>query len=165
MALSTIFVGGDFQVSVDQTLSELEIDLLSCANFSYEKRGNIHGVSYCDSTNWRGWTPVVDRRKKRTPLPEHVLRRFPPHRWAELQRVSSDSESSDSDEPLHIPESASVEFAVHNSRPGLQVKTRSTTNWTPIASRTRARLKGTSGYCFRVHASTSLLAIHVILCT
>ena len=32
--------------------SELEIDLLSCANVFYEKRGDIHGVSYqCDSTN------------------------------------------------------------------------------------------------------------------
>ena len=130
------------QASVDQTQSE--IDLLACTNVIYEKRGNVHGVSYqCDSTNKSGWTPVVGRRKKKTPLPEHVLRRFPPHRRAELQGVSSDSESSGPDEPLQIPESASVEFAVHNSRPGFQVKTRSTMNWTPIASRTRARLKGT----------------------
>ena len=68
---------------------------------------------------------------------------FSPHRRAELQRVSSDSESSGPDEPLQIPESASVEFTVHNNQPGLQVRTRGTMNWTPIASRTRARLKGT----------------------
>ena len=82
-------------------------------------------------------------KKKKTPLPEHVLRRFPPYRRAELQRVSSDSESSGPDEPLHIPQSASVEFSVHNNQPGLHVKTRNTMIWTPIASRTRARMKGT----------------------
>ena len=65
------------------------------------------------------------------------------YRWAELQRASSDSESSGPDEPLQKPESASVEFAVHNSQPGLQIRTRGTTNWMPIASRTRVRLKGT----------------------
>ena len=131
-------------LSISGSDSESGIDLLACTNVIYEKRGDIHGVSYqCDSINKSGWTPVVGRRKKKTPLPEHVLRRFPPHRRAELQGVSSDSESSGPDEPLQIPESASVEFAVHNSRPGFQVKTRSTMNWTPIASRTRARLKGT----------------------
>jgi len=57
--------------------------------------------------------------------------------------VNSDSESSGSDEPLHIPQSASVDFTVHNYRPGLHVKTRHTMMWTPIASRTRARMKGT----------------------
>ena len=60
----------------------------------------------------------------------------------ELQRVSSDSEYSGPDEPLQISESASVEFTVRNSQPGLEVRTRGTMNWTPIASRTRARLKG-----------------------
>ena len=123
--------------------SESEIDLLSCADVIYEKRGDVHGVSYSDSSNRCGWTPVVGRRKKKTPLPEHVLRRFPPYRRAELQRVNSDSESSGPDEPLHIPQSASVEFTVRNNRPGLHVKTRNTMNWTPIASRTRARMKGT----------------------
>jgi len=123
--------------------SESEIDLLPCADVIYEKRGDVHGVSYSDSSNRCGWTPVVGQRKKKTPLPEHVLRRFPPYRRAELQRVNSDSESSGSDEPLHIPQSASVDFTVHNYRPGLHVKTRNTMMWTPIASRTRARMKGT----------------------
>jgi hypothetical protein len=77
------------------------------------------------------------------PLRNFVLQRLPPHRGAELQRVSSDSESSGPDELLQIPESASVEFVVHNSQPGLHIRTRGTMNWTPIASRTRARLKGT----------------------
>ena len=123
--------------------SESDIDLLSCTNVSYEKRGDTHGVSYRDSANKCGWTPVVGRRKKKTPLPEYVLRRFPPHRRAELQRFSSDSESSGPDEPLDFPAKSSVEFAVHNSQPGLHVKTRGAMNWTPIASRTRARFKET----------------------
>jgi len=79
---------------------ESEIDLLSCADVIYEKRGDVHGVSYCDLSNSCGWTPVVGRRKKKTPLPEHVLRRFPPYCRAELQRVTSDSESSGPDEPF-----------------------------------------------------------------
>jgi hypothetical protein len=86
------------------------------------------------------WTPVVDRRKKKTPLPDHVLRRFPLHRRQELQAVNSDSESSGSDQPLNIPEKASVKFAVYDGKPGLQVRTRNTSNWTPIAGRTRAKL-------------------------
>ena len=57
--------------------------------------------------------------------------------------ASSDSESFGPDKPLQIPESASVELTIHNSQPGLQVRTRGTMNWALIASRTRARLKGT----------------------
>ena len=78
---------------------------------------------------------MVGKRRK-TPLPDHVLRRFPPHRWQELQAVSSYSESSGSDQPLNIPEKLSVKFTVYESKPGLQVKTRNTSNWTPVASRT-----------------------------
>ena len=51
--------------------------------------------------------------ERKTPLPEHVLCRFPPHCRAELQGDSSDPESSGPGEPFQIPKSASVEFAVH----------------------------------------------------
>ena len=88
------------------------------------------------SINGHQW--LVEEKKK-IPLPDYMLRRFPPHRRQELQAVSSDSESSDSDQPLDIPEKASVKFAVHDGYPGLQVRTRVTSNWTPIASRTRAK--------------------------
>ena len=126
--------------SVTGSDSESEVDLLSCDNVSYEKRGDTRGVSYHDSiSDKHGWTPVVGRRKKKITLPTFVLRQFPPHRRAELQRVSSDSESSGPDEPLQIPESASVEFTIHNNQPGLQVKTRGTMNWTLIASRARPK--------------------------
>ena len=76
-------------------------------------------------------------------MPDYMLRRFPPHRQQELQTISSDSESFDSDQPLDIPEKASVKFAVCDGKPGLQVRTRNTSNWTHIyiASRTRAIAK------------------------
>ena len=65
--------------SVTGSDSESEVDLLSCEDVSNEKRGDTHGVSYHDSTsNKHGWTPVVSRRKKKTPLPAYVLQRFPP---------------------------------------------------------------------------------------
>ena len=60
------------------------------------------------SINGHQW--LVEEKKK-IPLPDYMLRRFPPHRRQELQAVSSDSESSDSDQPLDIPEKASVKFA------------------------------------------------------
>ena len=72
--------------------------------------------------------PVVAKRKKNTALP---YLRFPPKSY------SSDSESSGSDQPLVIPEKGFVTFATRNGKPGFQI-TRSTSNWTPIASRTRA---------------------------
>ena len=99
------------------------------------------------SINGHQW--LVEEKKK-IPLPDYMLRRFPPHRRQELQAVSSDSESSDSDQPLDIPEKASVKFAVHDGKPGLQVRTRITSNWTPIT-------KLNSSYTHsRMHACVSL---------
>ena len=130
---------GDTDVEYEDL--EPEVYLLSCAEVVYEKRDDTHGVSYCDSSSKYQWTPVVGRRRKKTPLPNYVLQWLPLHCWQELQIVSSDSESSGSDQPLEIPEKASVKFTVYEGKPGLQVKTRNTSNWTPIASRTRAKLK------------------------
>ena len=79
--------------------------------------------------------------------------------------ASSDSESSGPDKPLPIPESASVELTVHNSQPGLQVRTRETMNWTPIASRNRARLKGTQYYCFSGCMLVLALGYSLYMCT
>ena len=53
---------------------------------------------------------------KRTPLPDYMLRRFPPHRRQELQMINSDSESSDSDQPLDIPEKPSVKKKSHTKK-------------------------------------------------
>ena len=87
-------------------------------------------------------------------MPDYMLRRFPPHRRQELQTISSDSESFDSDQPLDIPEKASVKFAVCDGKSGLQVRTRNTSNWTPIASRTGAKLNRVVTHS-RVHAYIS----------
>ena len=111
--------------------TEPEVNLVSCANVCYEKKDGTHGVSYLDSSNQTGWTPVVGKRRKKTSVPQYMLRRFPQHRREELQTISSDSDSSGPDEPLVIPRNSSVDFAVY---PGLQIKTRCTNSWTPIAS-------------------------------
>ena len=41
------------------------IDLHNCDEVSYEKKDNIHGVSYTDENGLAGWTPVVGRKKKK----------------------------------------------------------------------------------------------------
>ena len=64
--------------------SEPEVDLLSCAEVVYEKRDGTQEVSYRDASSKYQWTPVVGRRRKKTPLPDYVLRRLPPHCWQEL---------------------------------------------------------------------------------
>ena len=126
--------------------------MLSCTEVAYEKREDTHGVAYYDASNMYQWTPVVGKR--RTPLPDYMLRRFPPHCRQELQTISSDSESSESDQPLQIPEKASMKFAVCDGKPGLQVRTRNTSNWTPIASKTRAKRNRVVTHS-RVHACIS----------
>ena len=61
--------------SVTGSDSESEVDLLSCDNVSYEKRGDTRRVSHHDSiSDKHGWTPVVGRRKKKISLPTFVLR-------------------------------------------------------------------------------------------
>ena len=98
------------------------------------------------------------KEKRRSLYPNYVLRRFPPHHCEELQSASYDSDTSDTDQPIVIPENSHVEFAVYNNSPGLQIKTRGTMNWTPVASRTRARLpEGTISVAIvlRVHARIS----------
>ena len=68
----------------------------------------------------------MGKRRKKTSVPQYMLRRFPQHRRKELQTISSGSDSSGPDEPLAIPRNSSVEFAVHDGKPGLQIKTRCT---------------------------------------
>ena len=48
------------------------------------KRDGTQEVSYRDASSKYQWTPVVGRRRKKTPLPDYVLRRLPPHCWQEL---------------------------------------------------------------------------------
>ena len=55
------------------------IDLQNCDEVTYEKKDDIHGVSYTDENGLAGWTLVVGRKKKKhCHHPEMFLRRFPP---------------------------------------------------------------------------------------
>ena len=55
---------------------------------------------------------------------------------------SDESTGSDcSDTELAIPDQASVEFSMVDGKPGLQIHTKCTRSWTPIAARTQAKLK------------------------
>ena len=80
------------------------------------------------------------RRVKRT-VPLHLVRRrAPPDVEATL--VSSSDSESDSDSSgasLSIPDHATVKFSIGDGKPGLQVNTRNTRTWTPVAARTRAK--------------------------
>ena len=113
-----------------------------CSNVRYDKRGGVHGVTYCTEEGDEGWTPVKRRRVKRT-VPLHLVRRrAPPHVKATLVSSSdSETDSDSSSTSLTIPDHATVNFSIVDGKPGLQVNTRNTRNWTPVAARTRAKLK------------------------
>ena len=119
------------------------VDLTSCSDVQYEVRDGVHGVSYSFSNDESSWTPVVGRRQKRRPVPDFVQRRFPPGHSIHHLSSDSDSGSEDLDLDTVIPTGANldVQFTAIENIPGLTVKTRNTQSWTPIATRTRARLK------------------------
>ena len=120
------------------------VDLKTCSDVQYEVRDGVHGVSYhFSSDEGTGWTPVVGRRQKRKAVPDFVRRRFPPGHPIHRSNSDSDSGSEDLDLDTVIPTRASVDvqFKVIDNTPGLAVKTQNTQSWTPIATRTRARLK------------------------
>ena len=122
------------------------VDLAACSDVQYEVKDGVHGVSYrCSSDDDSSWTPVVGRRKKGGPVPEYIRRRFPPdHRVHHSNSVSesdSDSVPDDLDLDAMIPTGANVHFQLVDGTPGLVVRTRCTQSWTPIATRTRGRLK------------------------
>ena len=57
---------------------EKGIDLNSCSNVRYDKRGTVHSVTYSIDDR-EGWTPVIGKRVRRS-VPVHPLRlRAPPH--------------------------------------------------------------------------------------
>ena len=134
----------DFAPSISE--SENGVDLTACSNVNFELRDGQAGVRFEDSSNTSGWTPVVGRRKKRPQLPPCVLRRFPPNhplRQSHTTRHSDSASSSEEevDEDLVIPQTADVYFDVVEGTPGLQINTRNTSRWTPIACRTRSKSK------------------------
>ena len=111
---------------------------------SYEKKNHVHGVCYTDENGSAGWTPVVGRKRKRCHLPEVFLHRFPPEACLRHANQSDSSDSSGSDQDLDdlIPNHTVVTFSFdEDMQPGLSIETRSTQQWTPIAARTRAKLR------------------------
>ena len=126
---------------------EKGIDLNSCSNVRYDKRGTVHGVTYSIGDR-EGWTPVIGKRAKRS-VPVHLLRlRAPPLVKAALppsdESTSYDSDDSDcsaDSDHLIIPDHATVNFSIVDGKPGLQVNTRCTKSCTPISARTRVKLK------------------------
>ena len=122
------------------------IDLQNCDEVTYEKKDDVHGVSYTDENGLAGWTPVVGSKKKRYHLPELFLCRFPPEARLRHANQSDPNDSSGSDQDLDnlIPSHAVATFSFdEDMQPGLSIKTRNTQQWTPIAARTRAKLRNT----------------------
>ena len=116
------------------------VDLTTCSNMDFEIRDGCPGVSYHDPENVAGWTPVVGRQRRE--LPDFVLRRFPPdHPMRKSHSRDQSDVSSSEDEELCIPAGANVHFNIYEGTPGLQIRTRCTSSWTPIASRTRSKSK------------------------
>ena len=116
------------------------VDLTICSKVQFELRDGVPGVSYQDTENTAGWTPVSGRRRKRPQLPPYVLRRFPPDHPLRRNQSNSDSET---DEEICIPQNADTDvcFNILDGVPGLQVTTKNSSKWTPIASRTRSKSK------------------------
>ena len=124
-----------------------DIDLKSCSNVKYDKRGAVHGVTYTNGNEEEAWTPVVSRRSKKPKrsVPLHLLcLRAPPQVKSNLPSSDdsdSDGDSDGSDADLVVPDQANVKYSIINGKPGLQINTKCTRSWTPIAARTRAKLK------------------------
>ena len=132
----------DTSMSEESEQDEPSIDLKACSEIAYQQKGDIHGVSYvCDGEE--GWTPVIGKgasiKSLHTCLDCELLHTFEQLRLLLTPAVTSDS--SGSDYSLHIPPDADVVFSLCCGKPGFNVTTDSTSTWTPVASRTRSRLK------------------------
>ena len=83
-------------------------------------------------------TVHVVRRRKRPELPSYVLRRFQGHPLRWNQSSEGDSET---DEEICISQNANLYFNITDGVPGLQVTAKNSSQWTPIALRTRSKSK------------------------
>ena len=91
------------------------------------------------------WTPVVAKRRKKCPVPQYMYHRFPLDHPIHVQNAVSDSDTdsgSDHDLGEMIPsEAVNVQYREIDGTPGLTVWTCKTRSWTPVAARTRSKLK------------------------
>ena len=107
----------------DDSSDELEsVDLVSCSKVEYKSVDGVHGVTFerCDG---HGWTPVVRRRRRNCPSP----------------RSSSEKGDVSDGSDLGIPPGPNV--MVNFASPGLSIQRNRVRRWTPIASRTRYKVK------------------------
>ena len=123
--------------------SPVPVDLTSCSSVQYMVKEGVHGVSYRNHLGEQGWTPVIGRKKRRH-IPDYIKRRFP--RDHPVHNPSSGSESDEQDLDNVIPSAGcnptvNVNYKMIDNISGLSVKTRCTKSWTPVAARTRARVK------------------------
>ena len=118
------------------------VDLTVCSGINYEVREGVHEVTYrYEAEDEANWTPVVAKKKRKyAPVPNFVHRRFPPDHPIHRRNNSSDS-GSECDLSTVIPRSANVQYNKVDGTPGLSIWTNKTRSWTPIAARTRSRLK------------------------
>ena len=102
----------------------------------------MHSVTYSTEDGNDGWTPVRSKGVKRA-VPLHFVRhRAPPYVKATLPSSNDSESASDSDSSsisLTILDHATVNYSIIDNKPGLQVSTRNTKSWTPIATCTRAK--------------------------
>ena len=121
------------------------VDLTKCAQVEYEVRDGEHGVLFRQAeSSEAGWTPVVAKRRKKIPVPQYVRHRFPPdHPIHAVSDPDTDTDSgSDCDLDEMIPsEAASIHYKEIDGTPGLSLWTHKTRSWTPVAARTRSKLK------------------------
>ena len=111
------------------------VDLTKCAQVEYEVRDGEHGVLFRQTeSSEAGWTPVVAKRRKKIPVPQYVRHRFPPDH--PIHAVSDPDIDSGSDCDL-----ASIHYKEIDGTPGLSLWTHKTRSWTPVAARTRSKLK------------------------
>ena len=109
----------------DHSSDELDsVDLVSCSKVEYKSVDGVHGVTY-ERGDGHGWTPVVRRRNCPSP-------------WSSSEKGDV-SDGSD----LGIPPGPNVmvNFRILDETPGLSIQRNRVSRWTPIASRTRYKVK------------------------
>jgi hypothetical protein len=129
----------DTRSSPTGSLDSPAVDLAECTNIQYAMKD---GVSFTGHLKEQGWTPVVGRRRRRS-IPNFVKRQFPPDHPIHHRDSDTESESDEGALDIAIPTggTATIDYMMIDNTPGLIVKTRCTRAWTPIATRTRGRLK------------------------
>ena len=111
------------------------VDLTTCSEVQFESRDGVPGVCYQDTENTAGWTSAIGRHRKRPQLPSYALCRFPPDNPLRRNQSNHSSESdSETDEEICIPQNANVCFNIIDGVPSLQVTTKNSSQWTPVAS-------------------------------